>query len=68
MSLSNALTFAMLRAKNKSLRPPDAIQLACASSGDADYFFTNDDRLNGMDSDGKLEKCAFDAWQFLQSM
>lgn len=31
---------------DRSIRPPDAIQLACASSNDVDLFITNDDRLS----------------------
>ena len=31
----------------KSLRAPDAIQLACAASANVDLFVTNDDRLQG---------------------
>ena len=43
-----ALCFAKLRAANPSLRPPDAIQLACALSGRCDLFLTNDSRLTGV--------------------
>jgi predicted nucleic acid-binding protein len=39
--------FAELRAAHgKSLKPPDAVQLACASISGVDLFVTNDDRLN----------------------
>src|SRR5262245_47203550 len=31
---------------DRSIRPPDAIQLACASSNNVDLFITNDDRLS----------------------
>lgn len=31
---------------NRSIRPPDAIQLACAAHVGVDLFITNDDRLN----------------------
>jgi predicted nucleic acid-binding protein len=58
-----APTFAMLRAKNKSLRPPDAIQLACATEAQVDFFFTNDNRLSAMDTAGKLEKLSFPDWR-----
>ncbi len=30
---------------NRSIRPPDAIQLACAAQAQSDLFVTNDDRL-----------------------
>jgi len=32
--------------KDKSIEPPDAIQLACAASSGVDLFITNDDRLS----------------------
>jgi predicted nucleic acid-binding protein len=31
---------------NRSIRPPDAIQLACAAQVGVDLFITNDDRLS----------------------
>jgi len=31
---------------DKSIQPPDAIQLACAASAGIDLFITNDDRLS----------------------
>lgn len=39
-----AVTYARLRA-DRSLRPPDTIQLACAASAGTDLFITNDARL-----------------------
>ena len=36
-----ALVYARVRA-DRSLRPPDAIQLACAASAGVDLFITND--------------------------
>ena len=39
-----ARTFARLRA-DRSLRPADALQLACAAQANTDLFITNDDRL-----------------------
>ena len=39
-----ARTFARIR-MNRSIRPPDAIQLACAAHAQSDLFITNDDRL-----------------------
>jgi predicted nucleic acid-binding protein len=32
--------------KDRTIRPPDAIQLACAAQARADLFITNDDRLS----------------------
>lgn len=32
--------------QDKSIQPPDAIQLACAASAGIDLFITNDDRLS----------------------
>lgn len=32
--------------RNRSIRPPDAIQLACAAHVGVDLFITNDDRLS----------------------
>ena len=40
-----AICFANLRAAQPSLRPPDAIQLACAITRKCDLFLTNDNRL-----------------------
>ena len=40
-----ALRFAAIRG-DRSIRAPDAIQLACAASGATDLFITNDDRLS----------------------
>lgn len=37
--------YAQIR-QDKTIRPPDAIQLACAASADVDLFITNDDRLS----------------------
>lgn len=31
--------------QDRSIRPPDAIQLACAAAAEMDLFITNDDRL-----------------------
>ena len=39
-----ARRFAEIR-RDRSIRPPDAIQLACASAAGVDLFVTNDDRL-----------------------
>ena len=40
-----AVAYARVR-KDRSIRPPDAIQLACASHAGVDLFITNDDRLS----------------------
>ena len=32
--------------RNRGIRPPDAIQLACAAQASVDLFITNDDRLS----------------------
>ena len=40
-----ALVYARVRA-DRSLRPPDAIQLACAATAGVDLFITNDIRLH----------------------
>ena len=40
-----AIAYARIR-KDRSIRPPDAIQLACASDAGVDLFITNDDRLS----------------------
>ena len=39
-----ARAYAVIR-KDRSIRPPDAIQLACAVKSHIDLFITNDDRL-----------------------
>lgn len=54
-----ARVFALLRAYNPSLRPPDAIQLACAAA--SDVFVTNDDRLARITGAGRV--CAFASWR-----
>ncbi len=47
-----AENFAKIRAQYpKKVKPPDAIQLACASSYGVAQFITNDDRLNGIKVD-----------------
>jgi len=51
--LASARKFAGLRAMHqKSLRPPDAIQLACAAATGVDLFLTNDTRLHNVRVDG----------------
>lgn len=46
-----AKIYAGLRS-DRSLRAPDAIQLACAASAKVDLFITNDARLQGKHVDG----------------
>jgi predicted nucleic acid-binding protein len=46
-----AKVYAALRTE-KSLKAPDAIQLACAASANVDLFVTNDERLRGKQVDG----------------
>ena len=43
--LDAAQAYARIR-QAREIRPPDAIQLACAAAGGADLFVTNDDRLS----------------------
>jgi predicted nucleic acid-binding protein len=40
-----ARIYAQLR-QDKTMRPPDAIQLSCAASAKCDLFITNDERLS----------------------
>ena len=46
-----AKVYAALRSE-RSLKAPDAIQLACAASASVDLFVTNDERLQGKQVDG----------------
>jgi uncharacterized protein len=41
-----ARIYASLRATDPTIRPPDAVQLACAAEARVDLFITNDDRLS----------------------
>jgi len=49
--LNAARIYASLR-KDRSLRAPDAVQLACAASAGVDLFVTNDNHLQGKHVDG----------------
>jgi predicted nucleic acid-binding protein len=49
--LDAARRFSVLRL-NRSLSPPDAIQLSCAATVDTDVFITNDSRLSGLSIPG----------------
>jgi predicted nucleic acid-binding protein len=40
-----ARKYASIR-RDRTIRPPDAIQLACAAQAEVDLFITNDDRLS----------------------
>jgi predicted nucleic acid-binding protein len=42
---ASARVYAQLRT-DKTLKAPDAIQLACAAAAGCDLFITNDDRLS----------------------
>jgi predicted nucleic acid-binding protein len=46
-----AVSYASLRT-DRALRPPDAIQLACAGAAGVDLFITNDARLQRKQVDG----------------
>jgi predicted nucleic acid-binding protein len=46
-----ARLYARIRS-DRSIRAPDAIQLACAAAGDVDLFITNDARLQDKRVDG----------------
>ncbi|HEX4380463.1 MAG TPA: PIN domain-containing protein [Candidatus Acidoferrum sp.] len=46
-----AKRYASLR-QDRTIKPPDAIQLACAASVQMDLFVTNDRRLQGKNVDG----------------
>lgn len=49
--LKAARLYASIR-RDRSLRPPDVVQLACAASANVDLFVTNDRRLQGKHVDG----------------
>lgn len=51
LDVKAAKIYAGLRLQ-KSLKAPDAIQLACAATARVDLFVTNDDRLQGKHIDG----------------
>lgn len=51
--LPAARNFAKLRGQRiQRIRPPDAMQLACAATAGMDLFLTNDARLHSMTIDG----------------
>ena len=51
LDLNAARNYAVLRS-DRSLRAPDAIQLACAAAARVDLFITNDARLQGRHVEG----------------
>src|SRR5271165_6061238 len=51
LDVKAAKAYAALRSQ-RSLKAPDAIQLACAASANVDLFVTNDARLEGKHVDG----------------
>jgi uncharacterized protein len=55
---SCARIYARLR-KERALKPPDAIQLACAANARCDLFITNDERLS---------RCIVPGIQFISSL
>lgn len=51
--VASAHSFAQLRAQRRQhIRPPDAIQLACAATAGVDLFLTNDTRLHNIRVNG----------------
>lgn len=52
-----ALLFAEIRARHPKIRPPDAIQLACAAKARCRWFLTNDARLSEAEIPG-IDHCA----------
>lgn len=57
-----AVYFANLRAANPALRPPDAIQLACAVTGGCELFLTNDDRLASLTPTSGMKVQSLGQW------
>ncbi|MFQ5848904.1 MAG: type II toxin-antitoxin system VapC family toxin [Candidatus Methylomirabilales bacterium] len=53
-----ATAYAAIR-RERAIRPPDAIQLACAAQARVDLFITNDDRLS---------RCTVPGIQFISSL
>jgi predicted nucleic acid-binding protein len=51
LDIAAAKIYASLRS-DRSLRAPDAIQLACAAAAGVDLFVTNDARLQGKHVNG----------------
>jgi len=57
-----AWRFAEIRTLNPAIRPPDAIQLACASVLGVKYFITNDDRLGRYQIEGISHIIGLNEW------
>ncbi|RKX31747.1 MAG: hypothetical protein DRP71_13000 [Verrucomicrobia bacterium] len=55
--------FARLRALHPGLRPPDAIQLACAVNSQCNVFLTNDDRLGKGEIVAGLKTLPLSRWK-----
>lgn len=53
-----ARLYALLR-QDRAIRPPDAVQLACAATARVDLFITNDERLS---------RCTVPGIQFISSL
>ena len=51
LDVKAARIFARLRG-DRSIRAPDAVQLACAATAGVDLFITNDERLHGKHIEG----------------
>ena len=50
--LKVARRYAAIRSGSSTIKPPDAVQLACAGEAGVDLFVTNDHRLYGKRVDG----------------
>lgn len=51
-----SVRFAEIRARHPAVKPPDAIQLACASRARCDWFLTSDRRLTDLEISG-IDRC-----------
>ncbi len=57
-----SLYFAEIRARHSTIKPPDAIQLACARRAECDWFLTNDGRLSNLKISGIGHCASFEAF------
>ena len=57
-----AWVFAQLRSAYPRIKPPDAIQFACAAVKKVSYFFTNDVALKHIHVDGIQKVQPFEEW------
>jgi predicted nucleic acid-binding protein len=55
--------FARLRARQPGLPPPDAMQLACALTGQCELLLTNDDRLSKWETVAGLKALPLSRWK-----